>query len=200
MSASKSIVALFLCAAALATTACATDEDLDVAAGPGAEAEAEAAPVDLVAWKGIPRPEIAEILHAHPEALQIAEDQVAFDGGNVVLTIPGETGVRRELALSSSVHGCPRGWFCFYDAYNFGGRKLQFRDCSNNGTTQSLANYGFANFTTSWVVNRSVDAIGVDHQVSANGYIQLWMEYSYTSSSNVGTANNDKADSFTCWL
>ena len=206
----KSVAGLLLCAATSLTVAgCAGGEYPQQ----GATAEAEAPPVEMVAWKGVPRPEIAEILQAHPDGLQIAENKVAFDNGKVVLTLPDENGESTAagdqspgptlLSFSSSVHGCPNGWYCFYENDKFRGRRLQFRDCSSGGTTQSLANYGFDNQTTSWLVNRSVGSIEVYHVTVAkngSGVTELWREEAYSSSSNVGTANNDKADSFTCWL
>jgi len=210
MSIFKPVAGLLLCAATSLTVAgCAGGEDPQQ----GATADPEAQPVQMVAWKGVPRPEIAEVLRAHPQGLQIAENKVAFDNGKVVLTFPDGSGESagagdtspdpNVLSFFDSVHGCPRGWFCFYEHDKFKGRMLQFQDCSSVGTTQSFANYGFANQTTSWVVNASVDYLEVDNVTVAKrgfGVTELWHEESYSSSSNVGTANNDKADSFTCWL
>ena len=148
--------------------------------------------------KACPGPKSQRILQAHPDGLQIAENKVAFDNGKVVLTLPDENGESTAagdqspgptlLSFSSSVHGCPNGWYCFYENDKFRGRRLQFRDCSSGGTTQSLANYGFDNQTTSWLVNRSVGSIEVYHVTVAkngSGVTELWREEAYSSSSNV---------------
>ena len=110
------------------------------------------------------------------------------------LVASGPAGLR---ASASSVGGCPDGtyvhWFCFYENASFGGRMLQFRDCPS---TQSLASYGFANQTTSWVNNRSGVTITV-YDGSTSGTV-LWREYGKSYDTNVGSWANDRADTFTC--
>jgi hypothetical protein len=66
---------------------------------------------------------------------------------------------------------------------------LEFQDC---GVTQYLSDYGFAGQTTSWVNTRHS---GVVH-VRDSSYNFLWSEPTTSESSNVGAANNDRANEF----
>lgn len=144
--------------------------------------------------------EVDAIVARSPGARQISENEVTWNDGEVVLTIPSPS--RPEVEAMGSVHGCPSGYFCFYEHEKFGGRKLQFRDCSRGGVTQYLTTYGFENMTTSWVVNRSVNFINVNDWDPSPGYPtgrNLWNASSNSVSTNVGAANNDKADWFICY-
>jgi hypothetical protein len=155
--------------------------------------------------------DIARVLRSSPGAVRTGAYQVSWGGGAVVSTWApaasssvdrgGALGARdadvSSTASLASVGGCPDGttvhWFCFYEHASFGGRMLQFRDCPS---TQSLAAYGFANQTTSWVNNRSGVTITV-YDGSTSGTV-LWREYGRSSGSNVGSWANDRADTFTC--
>jgi hypothetical protein len=157
--------------------------------------------------------DIARVLKASPGAVRTGPFEVSWRGGAVVSTwVPaGSTDVAdrtstqrldgsrplRLAASTASVGGCPDGtyvdWFCFYEHASFGGRMLQFRDCPS---TQSLASYGFANQTTSWVNNRSGVTITV-YDGSTSGTV-LWREYGKSSDTNVGSWANDRADTFSC--
>jgi len=156
--------------------------------------------------------DIARVLSTSPGAVRTGRYEVSWDDGAVVSTwVPkGSASVDRagalatrdadttsSITLATSVGGCPDGttvhWYCFYEHASFGGRMLQFRDCPS---TQSLGYYGFANQTTSWVNNRSGVTITV-YDGSTSGTV-LWREYGRSSSSNVGSWANDRADTFTC--
>jgi hypothetical protein len=151
--------------------------------------------------------DISRVLESSPGAVRTGPFQVSWRGGAVVSTwVPGGSAAdlvqRRDAAavpgaVTASVGGCPDGttvhWFCFYEHASFGGRMLQFRDCPS---TQSLASYGFANQTTSWVNNRSGVTITV-YDGTTSGTV-LWHEYGKSSSTNVGSWANDRADTFTC--
>jgi hypothetical protein len=153
--------------------------------------------------------DIARVLRSSPGATRTGPFEVSWDGGAVVSTwtppsrprdagsTQGTLALGQQALASSSYAGCPDGttvhWFCFYENASFGGRMLQFRDCPS---TQSLASYGFANQTTSWVNNRSGATITV-YDGSTNGTV-LWREYGRSHSSNVGSWANDRADTFTC--
>lgn len=128
--------------------------------------------------------EVREFLADHPTATRVAADQVAWDGGDVVLTFPDDD-VQRMDRLAASTGGCDAGWSCLYEHPGFGGRKLQFRSC---GYTQSLGAYGFARAASSWVNNR-----GSWTRVYGGG-ATLWTEYGYAQVSYVGAAANDRAD------
>lgn len=149
-----------------------------------------------------------------PGGVQVSDNAVAYKNGTVVIVFPspGErtapvglgSNVRPTAsklsslspqALTSDLYGCPYGasarWYCFYTNENFGGRRLQFQD-----TTQDLAsNWGFDNQTTSWVNTNSYIHI----YAFAGGYTYpLWTEgYGMTASANVGDAFNDAMSSWT---
>lgn len=148
--------------------------------------------------------DLAEFLQDHPDARQTSPYQVEFrNGARMNFPPAGRKAVsndpryRPEMTnlTTSTVHGCPSGWYCFYENASYGGRMLQFQDCSGGGTTQFLSNYGFANQTTAWVNARPTGWVDV---FSSSAW--LWTERWGTSSSNVGTANNDKAYYFTCYI
>jgi len=170
----------------------------------GSESQ-DVARVEMVPWSGTPRPEIAQALSEHPGGVQINKDQIAWNNGTVVLTIPSEPQPAAQdskgpIALAT-VHGCPSGWFCFYQDINFNantaGRRLQFSDCSSGGTAQFLTDYGFGNQTSSWVVNKSLGFVDV---IDSETDSDLWFESGNSSSSWVGSAANDRADWFICFL
>jgi Peptidase inhibitor family I36 len=164
----------------------------------------EEAAVQMIPWGGIARPEIAQVLSDHPGGVLINENQIAWDDGKVVLTIPNGRQPQPEEEqqnLLGSVYGCPSGWFCFYEHINFNtgtsGRRLQFSLCSTGGVAQYLRDYGFENKTSSWVVNRSLNFVNVnDFGTGSN----LWNGRAYSRSSWVGSTANDKADWFICYL
>jgi hypothetical protein len=123
-------------------------------------------------------------------------------------TAPGRPGAAAGLAplTTSYRYGCPynatAGWTCFYQNIDFnhntcggggacgdGGRMLEFASCG----TADLSAYGFSDQTTSWVNNTSSYVTVYD----ANSTL-LWSESPGSSSSYVGSADNDRADNF--WL
>jgi hypothetical protein len=121
---------------------------------------------------------------------QISATQVAWQGGAVVLDVAAP-----DVGMIA-VEGCANNAYCFYQHQNFGGRKLTFRDCTSAGLRQNLYDYGFENLTTSWVVNKSLRLVDVFHGSNT----RLWQARGHSKSSNVGTADNDKADWFRCYL
>ncbi|WP_344892204.1 peptidase inhibitor family I36 protein [Actinomadura meridiana] len=86
---------------------------------------------------------------------------------------------------------CPSGWYCFYESKNFGGRRLQFRDC---GGTQYLTNYGFGNQTTSWQNTTKHTVYVYDNAATPPTY--MWTEEPTTAALQVGETFDDRADSF----
>lgn len=164
---------------------------------PDPELDSEEAAVEMTPWTGTPRPEIAEALSQRAGGVQINENQIAWDDGTVVLTIPDEQQPslgEEEALLAGTVHRCPSGWYCFYEHATWEGRILRFSSCSFWGTSQNLSDYGFANQASSWLVNRSLDVVKV-----YGGFRLLWKERAHSSSAWVGAAANDKADRFTCY-
>jgi len=147
--------------------------------------------------------QIAELLAQHPAAERISHNEIAWNDGAVVLSLPeiepvSELGQSEKAlcipGISGCQQGCPPGFYCFYQDKNFEGRMLKFSDCSPSGTTQFLHDYGFDRLTTSWVVNRNLSVVNV---YDGNGGF-LWSEANDSLSSHVGTAI-DLADEFVCF-
>ena len=107
---------------------------------------------------------------------------------NIVRDIPA------WCASDATVHGCPAGWFCFYDDINFNagtsGRRLQFQSCG----LQNLTDFGFNDDASSWV-NNTGSTVDVFKDTGGRGG-RLWHEAANSSSAFVGGANNDQASSF----
>ncbi|MFI7545098.1 peptidase inhibitor family I36 protein [Actinoplanes sp. NPDC049599] len=151
-----------------------------------------AAPADAAA-PGI-QAQIDAIIAEHG-GQQTGATQVTWRGGAVVLDLA--TPSDRTLV---AVEGCPTNAYCFYEHEKFNndndGRRLTFRDCTAAGLRQNLYDYGFHDKTTSWVVNKSLRLVDVFTGTNT----RLWQERAHSKSSNVGAADNDKADWFRCYL
>lgn len=142
---------------------------------------------------------------------QVASNVVSYDNGKVrvVFPLPGSDNLARDAVGPSPVtggnqtgvapdalfydHGCPYGyftkWSCFYQDANFGGTKLEFKDCDYE---QYLSNYGFGDKTSSWVNTKNYATVVVRDQWGN----YLWTEGSAQHTGYVGSANNDRAWEF----
>jgi hypothetical protein len=125
--------------------------------------------------------DIDQQLASFPGGMQVSANEVAYDGGSAVVVFPDSTGnvptdptTRPEMSPDAHFewHGCPYGnitaWYCFYQNAKFGGRMLEFKDCSGSGVKESLAKYGFANQTSGWV-----NTIGIE-PLSTPAHIGVW--------------------------
>jgi hypothetical protein len=123
--------------------------------------------------------------------VQTGPNEVSYQGGRVVMTFP-MPGSARAL----DIEGCPEGlsvkWYCFYEKPDFGGRKLQFNDCSSEGVTQYFANFNFTAMTSSWANTKNGGVIYV-----FNGNTRLWTEHPNSKDARLG-ANDNHATYFTC--
>lgn len=77
--------------------------------------------------------QVDRILEAHPGGTQIAENQIAWDGGDVVLTIPSE-----DVSGLAAVGSCATGRFCAYSGSNQGGLQLSFSSCTGTNSTAPI--------------------------------------------------------------
>ncbi|WP_117213169.1 peptidase inhibitor family I36 protein [Allorhizocola rhizosphaerae] len=121
-------------------------------------------------------------LAASPGGKQISPNQIAWEGGRVVLTLP-----------SVGVHGspsCPAGRSCLYEHANWEGAMLSFDTCG----FRDMIDYGFIDMTSSWHNNRSTRSYLYNWTGS---WTWLWTEQPSTSSAYVGDAHNDRADGWT---
>lgn len=164
--------------------------------------------------------QVGQFLTEHPNATRSAKYQVSFASGAVLLNFvpPGQTHVTNEASLRPELrqtpeetarsartataaavdwHGCPNSvttaWYCVYENANWGGRMLEFKDCTSSGYYNYLNQYGFLNMTTSWVNTKPLSTVNA---YSSTGY--LWTEPPRSMSSNVGAANNDRAYYLVC--
>ena len=148
--------------------------------------------------------QINQVIAAHG-GTQISPNQVAWNDGAVILTIPSSQAATptpspkaQAAAVAPAIRSnCPTsgGWFCFFQDINYGGRMLQFRDCF----TQYFANYGFAGQASSWDNPSNERNLNVFSSAPPYSFY-LWSETHNSRSSWVGSANNDRADYFDCWL
>ncbi|MET8383193.1 peptidase inhibitor family I36 protein [Streptosporangium canum] len=171
----------------------------------------------------VPAPSLAEPSPLAPSGLQPVQDQIdaqlritsggtqtgsneiSWNNGQVKMVFSaGEATPPRSLdaAAAANWHGCPSGWYCFYENENFNersngttvGRRLQFSDTD---VWQYFINYGFQDKTTSWV-NRNYWTVTVQNSNPNGQYWDIWEEPAQSLSANVGSADNDKADRFYC--
>jgi peptidase inhibitor family I36 len=128
-------------------------------------------------------------------ATRISPTVVSWHDGSVILDLAPVADKSSSVAApSATVHNCPAGWYCFYQYSDWGGRRLQFHDCSSQGIGQSFYDYDFEFKTSSWVQNRSN---GVVSPYEATGDA-LWNEYHNSSSSRVSADVDNAATGFTC--
>lgn len=166
--------------------------------------------------------EVVRYLKQHPAGDRTSKYQVSFRNGHVrmnfvpagqdsVSTSPAarpESARTAEgalagtaLALTSYLNGCPFGnttkWYCFYEHSNYKGRMLQFKDCrAIIGVKQNLNDYVFGKKTSSWT--NTSDYTGIDVFANPDWSQRLWVEnHGPTTSSYVGAAANDRAQTFT---
>jgi hypothetical protein len=78
---------------------------------------------------------INAVMKANPGGVQIADDQVAWSDGDVVLTLEGGSNQR-------SIGSCSTGSYCAWSAITYTGIKLSFSACSLAGSSSSLAPLG----------------------------------------------------------
>lgn len=103
-----------------------------------------------------------------------------------------------EVVALGSAGSCPGGvtvtdYYCFYQYRNYDGRRVQFTGATEFGYA---SNYGFNNGTSSWV-SRDVDCV-VSAYDGTSFQTAMWRQPENSTSSFVGTANNNKMSSWSC--
>lgn len=127
---------------------------------PASESDRSAAKVDLSSSERaqLDRQVDAEMSKS-PGATRVAVNQLAWDDGDVVLTLPlpGEKQARAvdEPIGTKDSPNCGYGSVCLYDDAFYGGRRLSFTACK----LQKLRNYNFTNRTESWHNNQTTGTI-----------------------------------------
>lgn len=164
--------------------------------------------------------EMAAALEQQPGGIQLSDNAMAWDGGEVVVVWPGPgedaapaglgDGVRSDVvealgltelasplqaAAGAEARGsastCPSGYYCFYTASNFDGSRYQFSStCSGYASS-----WGFDNTASSWV-NRNAGRNY--HAYDYVGGSRLWTMSPGTSDSYVGSAADNRMSYWTC--
>lgn len=128
-----------------------------------------------------------------PGGKQIGVNQVAWRDGKAVMTwpLPGETKARavNEPAAALGSPNCSYLWTCLYEHDQWNGRRLTWSDCN----FEQLSNWGFQDQATSWHNNQSRGTVTRVYNW-VGSWQQLWASTAPSSSSNVGSWANDKAD------
>ncbi|RFS84884.1 hypothetical protein D0T12_15350 [Actinomadura spongiicola] len=134
---------------------------------------------------------IDRILAQAPGGTQTSKNTIAWQNGDVVMTLP--TGKNATAAPAP----CPDGRFCLYEAANFGGRSVSFRDRLCDNRVVNLTAFNFNDVTSSWANNTDFDvdvwaAIGL-------GGARLFQMFSFTESMGLTRNINDQASSLNCY-
>jgi hypothetical protein len=136
---------------------------------------------------------ISSAMARAPAGVRVSPTQVQWDNYAVVLTVPATAGAS---TLSPAVADtCPAPiigyrWSCVYNAYNFGGERLQFKDA---GPYQDLYYYGGLLWETlSWSNTRGQRAwLNQNPNHDAAGYA-LCMSGNSHAGVNDGLAKDDE--------
>jgi hypothetical protein len=75
------------------------------------------------------------VMKANPGGVQIADDSIAWEDGQVVVTLEGGSNQR-------SIGSCSTGSYCAWSSTSYTGTKLSFTACSLAGTSSSIAPLG----------------------------------------------------------
>ncbi|GAA1870190.1 hypothetical protein [Myceligenerans crystallogenes] len=132
--------------------------------------------------------DIDSILRKHPGGQQISVNEVAWEDGDVVLTLP-LPGQRTASALAAAgTRDCPYLHTCLYDDIDWGYPRLALYSCEY---IEDLGDYGFDNITTSYHNNQSGNAATRvwDYDEGPG----LWTSFAPSSSSYVGATKTDRA-------
>ncbi len=183
-----------LAAAAMAVMGLAGPTSASTSAQPAFAAQAARAGLDKAEAAGLQRQVDAQ-LAAVPGGEQTGLNEISWRGGKAVMTfpLPGEKKARAvgEAFAPAGSPNCSYLWTCLYEHANFDGRRLTWSDCD----FVNLADWGFNDQTTSWHNNQSSGTqTTVYNWNGVNAWVVLWTSTAPSSSSNVGSANNDKAD------
>ncbi|MEU6247984.1 peptidase inhibitor family I36 protein [Glycomyces sp. NPDC047010] len=142
---------------------------------------------------------IDAVLANSTDGVQINENEIAWDGGTMVLTIPEEgedTAIGpNEIEYGNGYRNCPRGWTCLYEDRNFEGVRVRFTECGFIHQLSKTEPY-FRDMASSYHDNQTG---GVQTTVynwhDWTGWIPMWTSApAPTSSTYVGDDKNDRAD------
>ncbi|WP_189135298.1 peptidase inhibitor family I36 protein [Wenjunlia tyrosinilytica] len=165
--------------------------------------------------------QVDETLSTTAGGVQISANEIAWNGGEPILTLPlpgqeqapaASPAARDLMGFSAddatpdvNWHKCPAGgddnrWYCFYENSNFGGRRLQW-NWAHCQDPIAFDDYGFARKASSWVnTTRNIDHWGMKVEVYSTS-VRLWVENPWSQVAYVGDSKNDRAmHAFACRL
>jgi hypothetical protein len=107
---------------------------------------------------------VEAVMREFPGGTQIADDSIAWQRGEVVMTLEGGSNAK-------SIASCATGAYCAWSGVNYTGTKLSFTACSYGGTSSSLAalptKRSYANARTTGTV-RVVNGASTVHTLPAS--------------------------------
>lgn len=138
--------------------------------------------------------EVNEQMDLVPNGEQIAVNQIAWNDGKMVMTLP-LPGEKQARAVGESVGvlgtaNCSYLWTCIYEHSNYDGRRLTWSDCA----FVNLANWSFNDKTSSWHNNQSSGTVTRVYNWTGSAWSQLWSSTAPSRDSLVDASDNDKAD------
>ncbi|GAA1681195.1 hypothetical protein GCM10009830_30410 [Glycomyces endophyticus] len=142
---------------------------------------------------------IDTVLANSPDGVQISENEIAWDDGTMVLTIPmeGEDVALGpdEVEYGNGYRNCPRGWTCLYEHEHFEGVRVRFTECGFIHQLSKTEPY-FRDMATSYHDNQTGGVrTTVYNWIDLLGWVPLWTSApAPTSSTDVGDDKTDRAD------
>lgn len=143
---------------------------------------------------------VDQFLVSHPDAKKVSSTKVSWRNGEVIMTWLSNSSSSSTAASTDSysngtygitaTDSCDSGWLCFYQARDYGQRKIQFRSCG----FQLLRDYGADNGISSWSNKTSHQSFVYDG--TNRDTTLLWIGGANSRSSFVGWNNNDRASGF----
>lgn len=137
---------------------------------------------------------INKILAGHPGGTQTSKNTIAWQKGDVVLTLAGKNAKGVQAADAAP---CPDRRFCLYEHANFGGDSVSFRDGLCDNRIINLPSFNFNDRTSSWANNTNFD-VDVWTDIGAGGG-RLFQMFTFTESPGLAKNLNDRASSLNCF-
>ncbi|WP_113701766.1 peptidase inhibitor family I36 protein [Nonomuraea lactucae] len=137
---------------------------------------------------------IDKVLAEHPGGTQTSKNTIAWQNGDVILTLAGQNAKGVQAAAAAP---CPDGRFCLFNDANFGGDFVSFRDRLCDNRIINLPSFNFNDKTSSWANNTDFD-VDVWSDIGAGGP-RLFQMFTFTESAGLPKNLNDRASSLNCF-